>query len=72
MAYNSDSVTDRLSAVRAAIDRCLTSQEYGVNGRTQRMADLAALRAMERDLMRESQAASSSGGGLSVGSFSIP
>ncbi len=72
MSYSSDSAADRLAAVRAAIDRCLTSQEYGINGRTQRMADLRELRAMERELIDEVQSSSSSGGGLSVGMFERP
>ena len=70
MAYTSDSAADRLAAVRAAIDKCLTSQEYGINGRRQRMADLEQLRAMEQDLMRQVDV--SSNGGLSVGMVSRP
>ena len=55
MAYTSDSAADRLAAVRAAINRCLTSQEYeiGSQGRRQRMADLRDLRAMEKDIQEE-------------------
>ena len=52
MAY-SDSPTDRLASVRAAIERCLTSQSYSVAGRNQTMAQLSTLRQMERELMEE-------------------
>lgn len=53
MAYTSDSATDRLAAVRSAIDRCLTSQDYSIRGRRQVMAELSQLRDLERDLMEE-------------------
>jgi len=67
MAY-SESVTDRLAEVRAAIGRCLTSQQYSVGntGRMQRMADLRVLREMERELIQEQ---SSSSGGDSMASL---
>lgn len=61
MAYTSDSAADRLAAVRAAIDRCLTSQEYSIGARRQRTAELRDLRAMERDLMDEIEAGGGSG-----------
>lgn len=53
MSYASDDAATRLAAVRAAIDRCLTSQEYSQDRRRQRMAELRDLRAMERELIRE-------------------
>jgi len=67
MAYG-ESATDRLAAVRAAIDRCLTSQEYQTAaGQRQRMAELATLRLMERDLQEE--VAQQSGSIVSLGAF---
>ncbi len=53
MAYTSESATDRLAAVRAAIDKCLASQAYTVRGRNQQMAQLATLRDMEKELQQE-------------------
>lgn len=53
MAYTSDDPSDRLAAVRAAIDRCLTSQEYGTGNRKQVAARLDFLRQLERDLIEE-------------------
>lgn len=61
MAYTSDSASDRLAAVRSAIDRCLASQSYTARGRSQQMAQLATLRAMEIELQDEVQAASDGG-----------
>lgn len=60
MSYESDSPVDRLAAVRAAISRCLTSQEYSIASRRVRNAELSALRAMEKDLMEECQMAADS------------
>lgn len=53
MGYNSSSASDRLSAVRDAIAKCLESQEYSLSDRRQRRAELKELRAMERELMAE-------------------
>lgn len=53
MSYTSDSASDRLAAVRAAIDRCLTSQSYSVRGRQQQAASLASLMALEEKLQQE-------------------
>lgn len=53
MGYNSDSASDRLSAVRDAIARCLTSQDYTIAGRRQVMAQLRDLRQMEKELQQE-------------------
>lgn len=66
MAYTSDSAEDRLAAVRAAIARCLESQEYYVGSRRQRMAELRDLRSLERDIMSEIAATS---GGTSMASL---
>lgn len=52
MAYGT-SASDRLAEVRAAIQRCLTSQSYSVAGRSQSMASLGELRKAERELMDE-------------------
>lgn len=53
MAYGS-SASDRLTAVRAAIDACLTAQAYSTSGgNSKTMANLAALRQMEKELMDE-------------------
>ena len=61
MAYNSDSASDRLSAVRDAIQRCLASQSYTVRGRQQSMAQLRDLRAMEKELQEEVNAENNGG-----------
>lgn len=60
MAYTSDSATDRLAAVRASIARVLNAQGYGLRGRNTQYAALSTLREMERELMREVDAGSSS------------
>jgi len=67
MAYTSESASDRLAAVRAAIDRCLTSQEYGTGDRRQRMAELKTLREMESGLMQELNESTNSGNMASLG-----
>lgn len=59
MAYNSSSAADRLSAVRDAIANCLLSQAHDIEGRRQQMADLRALREMEKELMHEASNPSS-------------
>lgn len=51
--YNSDSASDRLAAVRSAINACLTAQSYSVAGRMKAMAQLKELRAMEKELQEE-------------------
>jgi hypothetical protein len=71
MAY-SDSAADRLAAVRAAIDRCLTSQAYSIADRRQQSANLRDLRALEKELQAEADASSSSTGGFSVGQLELP
>jgi len=55
MAYTSSTASDRLAAVRQAIDDCLTAQEYTQRGKTARRAKLSELRALERDLLAEIQ-----------------
>lgn len=66
MAYSS-SASDRLTAVRAAIDRCLASQAYTARGRSQQMANLRDLRQMEKELMEEANQESQSGAMASLG-----
>lgn len=66
MAY-SESASDRLSAVREAIGKCLTSQQYTVRGRQQQMAQLATLRAMEKELQQEVVHESAGGSMASLG-----
>ena len=53
MAYG-DSTAASLAAVRTAIGACLTSQQYTLRGRQQQMAQLASLRALEKELIDES------------------
>lgn len=65
MSYESDSPVDRLASVRAAIERCLTSQEYSIASRKVRSAELSQLRAMERELMNECQMAADTAVSLS-------
>ena len=72
MAYDSDSPTDRLSEVRQAIQRCLTSQAYTIRGRQQQMAQLKTLREMERELQQESLESGNSGSMASVGQIDRP
>ena len=58
MAYDS-SVSGRLTAVRAAIDNVLTAQDYSISGRRTRYAELTQLRALEKELVQESNQPSS-------------
>lgn len=58
MAYG-DSAAESLAAVRTAIQRVLSGQEYRIGGRMVRYADLSELREMEREL--EQLAAEESG-----------
>ena len=53
MGYNSDSASDRLSAVRDAIAKALEAVEYGVGSRRKRMAEVRQLRELEKELMAE-------------------
>jgi hypothetical protein len=66
MAY-SGSASDRLTAVRAAIDACLTSQQYTVRGRSQQMAQLRDLRQLEKELMEETNQEAQGGAMASLG-----
>lgn len=52
MAYDADP-NNRLTAVRASIDACLSSQAYSIAGRNKQMAQLAQLRQLERELIEE-------------------
>ena len=71
MAY-SGSASDRLTAVREAINRCLTSQSYSIRGRQQVMAQLATLRAMEKDLQEEANIEANSSQMASLAIFTRP
>jgi len=66
MAY-SGSAADRLAEVQAAIGRCLTSQSYTTRARTQQMAQLRDLRAMEKELQQEAGMESAGGSMASLG-----
>jgi hypothetical protein len=68
MAYGT-SASDRLARVREAIDNCLTSQGHTIRGRSQQMALLRDLRAMERELQDEADQESNGSSGTSVGVF---
>lgn len=57
MSY-SGSASTRLATVQAAIEKCLTSQEYYVGSRRQRMAELRDLRSIEKELIEEANAES--------------
>lgn len=72
MSYESDSPVDRLAAVRAAISRCLTSQEYSIASRRQRLADLNQLRQMEKELQEEVAQSNSGGSMSSLGVIASP
>ena len=63
MAYSS-SAADRLTAVRASIDKVLNSQEYRNGEMGNRMPNLNALFAQEERLQREVDQAS---GGITLG-----
>jgi len=69
MAYNSESISDRLSAVRDAIAACRTSQAYTVRGRQQQMAQLRDLYAMEKDLMAQAQESADASQMCSLGRY---
>ena len=60
MSYSSSSASDRLAAVREAIDRCLAAEMYSVRGRTKQSSTLASLAKLEERLIQE--AAAESGG----------
>lgn len=63
MAYGT-SASDRLAAVRAAIDSALNAQSYSIAGRAKAMANLRDLREMEKELIEE---VSNSGSMCSIG-----
>lgn len=66
MSY-SDSASDRLAAVRTAINNCLTAQSYTARNRGKVMAQLRDLRQLEKELMQEVQHESSGGMMASLG-----
>ena len=72
MSYSSSSAQDRLDAVRSAIGNCLASQSYSIRGRQQVMAQLATLRAMEKELQEEADIAADGASAFSVGILSRP
>lgn len=53
MAYTSSDAQTRLDAVRVAIDRALSTQAYTARGRSNRLAELKDMRAMEKELQQE-------------------
>lgn len=66
MAYD-DSVSGRLTAVRAAINGCLLAQDYTASGQRVQMARLMELRQLEKELMAESEYSNDGGGMCSLG-----
>ena len=64
MGYDSDSASDRLTAVRQAIAKALEAIEYGIGSRRKRMAEIRDLRQLEKELMGE--VSSESGTQISV------
>lgn len=64
--FTSDDPAERLRAVREAIAATLSSQEYATGSRRNRRPDLATLRQMEADLIREVEA---QGGGFTLGTI---
>lgn len=66
MSYDSDA-SNRLAAVRTAINDCLTAQDYSIAGRRKMMADLRALREIEKQLQNEVNAESDGDGMCSLG-----
>lgn len=66
MAYGS-SAADRLVAVRAAIDKVLNAQSYGVGPRNTRYAELEQLAKLEARLEQEAQMESDGGSMTKVG-----
>jgi hypothetical protein len=68
MAYTG-SASDRLAAVRAAIQNALTAQMTSVRGRQLQFAQLKDLRAMERELQQEVSDAETNGGVMSSLAF---
>lgn len=65
MAYGT-SASDRLAAVRAAIEKVLHSQEYYVGSRRNRYAELRDLQKLEERLMDEVAAESGTSPYMSV------
>lgn len=68
MAYTG-SASDRLAAVRTAINNCLSAQMTSVRGRQLQFAQLKDLRAMEKELQQEVSDAESNGGVMSSLAF---
>lgn len=72
MAYNSDSLTDQLTAIRVAIQNALEAQSYTVRGRTKNNALIDKLFAREDQIIQKINEASYSGGGMSSVGRMIP
>lgn len=64
MAY-SGSASDRLAAVQAAINNCLSAQMTSLRGRQIQFAQLRDLRAMEKELQQEVSDSETNGGAMS-------
>ena len=71
MAYG-DSTSASLTAVRAAIDRCLQTQAYTIRGRSQQLAELKQLRALEISLMSQTDEEANSGAMCQVATVDSP
>lgn len=70
LTYNSDDPSERLSAVRAAIAKCLNAEAYTVGEQKVQRARLQELRAMERELMQEVTQQNTNGGSMmTLGQF---
>jgi hypothetical protein len=72
MSYTSGSATDRLAAVREAIDRCLAAEAYTVRGRMKQSSRLTDLMKLEERLINEVAAETGSSSMASVGRIVRP
>lgn len=72
MAYEDGDTASRLAAVRVAIGKCLGSQEFSIGDRRQRTAELAQLRAIEKDLEAQLALESDASGGFSLVQIDSP
>lgn len=70
MSYNSDDPSERLSAVRAAIAKCLNAEAYTIGEQRVQRSQLKQLRDLERELMQEvNQRSTGSGSMMTLGQF---
>lgn len=72
MSYSSSSATDRLIAVREAIDRCLAAEMYSVRGRMKQSSKLESLMKLEERLIQEAAAETGGSAMASVGRIARP